>query len=152
MDGKAIEAEQHGSNGSSIAARLDAVERAVPPPEIADVWLFPPLPDVESSAEFLLFTRILEGNARALYSARMVPENGTPAHQVIVEHGSVPAERVSRIVGQLQRRLGHDAPPRHVPIEGEPDRWRSLRERTGPAGPGGEPAAETDRSRVSRAV
>lgn len=131
MDGKAREAEQRDSNGSTIAWRLNAVEHVVPPPEIADLWLFPPLPDVESSAEFLLFTRILEGNARALYSARMVPANGTPSHQVIVEHGSVPAARVSRIVGQLQRRLGHHAPPRHVPIEGEPDRWRSLLERSG---------------------
>lgn len=145
MDGKAPEAEARGSDGSTIAWRLNAVERAVPPPEIADLWLFPPLPEVESSAEFLLFTRILEGDARALYSARMVPANGTPSHQVIVEHGSVPAERVSRIVGQLQRRLGHDAPPRHVPIEGEPERWRSLLERNG--GPGPETAEEPESAR-----
>lgn len=149
MDGKAAE-ERRASNGSTIASRLNAVERIVPPPEIADLWLFPPLPDVESSAEFLLFTRILEGNARALYSARMVPANGTPSHQVVVEHGSVPAERVSRIVGQLQHRLGHGAAPRHVPIEGRPDRWRSLLERNGAEASEAAGQAQGEASRPSR--
>lgn len=115
---------------SALATRLAALEQRVPPPEIADVWLFPPLPDVVSSSEFLLFTRILDAETRALFSARMVPENGTPAHQVIVEHGSAPADRVPRLVSNLQRRLGHDAPARHVEIDGEAERWRELVEET----------------------
>jgi hypothetical protein len=109
-----------------LATRLAALERRVPPPEIADVWLFPPLPDVVSSSVFLLFTRILDPETRSLFSARMVPANGTPAHQVIVEHGTTPADRVPRLVSNLQRRLGHDAPARHVQIDGEPERWREL--------------------------
>lgn len=118
------------AGGSVLATRLTALEQRVPPPEIADVWLFPPLPDVVSSSEFLLFTRILDAETRALFSARMVPENGTPAHQVIVEHGSAPADRVPKLVSNLQRRLGHDAPARHIEIDGETERWRELVEET----------------------
>ena len=88
--------------------------------------MFPPLSGVESSAEFFLFTRFLDGGSRGLYSARMVPANGAPSHQVIVEHGRVPAERVPRLIGQLQRRLGQGAPPRHVVIDGEQQRWEDL--------------------------
>lgn len=130
--GHAVNGDATGepAGGSVLATRLAALERRVPPPEIADVWLFPPLPDVVSSSEFLLFTRILDAETRALFSARMVPENGTPAHQVIVEHGSAPADRVPRLVSNLQRRLGHDAPARHVEIDGETERWRELVEET----------------------
>ncbi len=111
---------------SSLAMRLSAVGERVPPPQIADVWLFPPLSDVESSAEFLLFTRIVDSDVRALYSARLVPANGQPTHQIIVEHGRVPADRVPRLVGRLQRRLRQDEPPRHVSIGGRLDDWLTL--------------------------
>jgi hypothetical protein len=113
MDGKAVVADGTGTNGSGIATRLDALCKAIPHIEISELWLFPPLSDVESSAEFFLFTR-------------MVPANGAPSHQVIVEHGRVPAERVPRLIGQLQRRLGQGAPPRHVVIDGEQQRWEDL--------------------------
>lgn len=111
---------------SALATRLNEVERRVPVPRIADVWLFPPLPDVVSSSEFLLFTTMLEDETRALFSARMVPENGSPAHQVIIEHGTAPAELMPKLVSNLQDRLGQVAPARHVAIEGEPERWREL--------------------------
>lgn len=126
MDGKAPVAGGMGVNGSGIETRLNGISEAVPHLEIAELWLFPPLTDVEESSEFFLFTRFLDGDARALYSARMVPENGAPAHQVIVEHGHVPAGRVPRLIGQLQRRLGRTAPPRHVVIDGKRQRWEDL--------------------------
>lgn len=138
MDAKlaaVAEVETTGTNGAelpelpdSLSARLGDLGLRVPPPAIADVWLFPPLPDLQSSAEFLLFTRILEDGSRALYSARMVPANGKPAHQVVVEHGRAPADRVPRLVNRLQRRMGQTAPARHVPIEGDPTRWEALLE------------------------
>lgn len=120
----------HAADGAALATRLDEVERHVPAPQIADVWLFPPLPDVVDSSDFLLFTQIVDGDTRTLYSARMVPANGSAAHQVIVEHGSAPADRMSRLVSGLQRRLGQSAPARHVAIDGELARWRSLVEET----------------------
>jgi hypothetical protein len=116
---------------AALATRLNEVERRVPVPRIADVWLFPPLPDVVSSAEFLLFTTMLEDETRALFSARMVPENGSPAHQVIIEHGTAPAELMPKLVSNLQDRLGQVAPARHVCIEGELESWRELVEDLG---------------------
>lgn len=133
MDAKAMNIEARSRQGlteghESLLERLGHLGRQVPPPLIADVWLFPPLPEVASSSEFLLFTRILDDGARALYSARMTPANGTPAHQVVVEHGRAPADRVMRLVSGLQRRLGHPSPARHVAIGGDHERWTALLE------------------------
>lgn len=121
---------------ASIEGRLRALGRVVPPPEIAEIWVFPPLAEVDASAEFFLFTRFQDGERRALYSARLLPENGTPARQVVVEHGSVPADRVPRLVGRLQRRLGEDRQPRHAVIDGEEGRWEALLGEAGPNGSG----------------
>lgn len=65
-----------------LARRLRAVGRAVAPEEIGELWIFPPLSERESSAEFLLFTRRLEEGRRRVYSARAAaradggPEDG----------------------------------------------------------------------------
>ncbi|WP_419942273.1 hypothetical protein [Candidatus Palauibacter sp.] len=112
----------------SRTARLGDLSRRVPPPSIGDIWLFPPLPQLEDSSEFLLFTRILEDGKRALYSARMVPANGTSAHQVVVEHGRAPADRVPSLVARLQRRLRQPTPARHVSIDGDDERWETFLE------------------------
>lgn len=143
-----------------VARRLRAVGRAVSPEEIGDLWIFPPLEDVEHSAEFLLFTRRLEEGKLRLYSARLrhaaagedpepaaangnghangngradgngngahAPNGGPPMRQEITEHGSVPADRLPGFVVRLQRRLGGAAEPRHVAIDGRPDRWHEL--------------------------
>lgn len=121
---------------ASVASRLDALASAVPPPEIAELWVFPPLAELESSAEFFLFTRFLEGHRRALCSARLQREEGASARQVVVEHGSVPADRVPRLVQRLQRRVGDEGQPVHRVIEGCEARWRELLEGP-PFGDGG---------------
>ena len=133
-----------------LARRLHEVGRAVSPSEIGELWIFPPLADVEESAEFLLFTRVLAEDRRRLYSARLrrltgeeeeLPSangNGAKAggngtghgpddrrHQ-ITEHGSVPADRVPRLVERFRRRLGEGGEPRHLVIDGSLDRWSSL--------------------------
>ncbi|MDX1578365.1 MAG: hypothetical protein R3266_07765 [Gemmatimonadota bacterium] len=130
MDAQAMGVEvrsgEEARDGGSLVARLGELGRRVAPPLIGDVWLFPPLPNVETSSEFVLFTRILDDGLRALYSARMVPANGRPAHQIIVEHGRAPADRVPKLVTGLQRRLGHPTAARHVQIEGDRDRWVDL--------------------------
>lgn len=139
-----------------LARRLHEVGRAVSPSEIGEVWIFPPLADVEESAEFLLFTRVLEEDRRRLYSARLrrlageqdatrtvdgdgrghgngngaTPaadgDGGTGRRHEITEHGSVPADRVSRLVERFRRRLGEGGEPRHLVIGGSLERWTSL--------------------------
>lgn len=144
-----------------LARRLHEVERAVSPSEIGELWIFPPLADVEESAEFLLFTRVLQEDRRRLYSARLrrlageeggeaANGNGTrPAgngdgsaarkHE-ITEHGSVPADRVPGLVERFRRRLGEGAEPTHLVIDGSVDRWSSLLPAT--AGGNGHPEGE----------
>lgn len=138
-----------------LARRLHEVGRAVSPSEIGELWIFPPLADVEDSAEFLLFTRVLEEDRRRLYSARLrrlagedgagTVEGGGRSHgngngakpaangdggtgrtHEITEHGSVPADRVSRLVERFRRRLGEGGEPRHLVIGGSLERWTSL--------------------------
>ena len=130
-----------------LARRLHEVGRAVSPSEIGELWIFPPLADVEESAEFLLFTRVLAEDRRRLYSARLRrlagEEQGRPANgngakpagdgdgapartHEITEHGSVPADRVSRLVERFRRRLGEGGEPRHLVIDGSRERWPSM--------------------------
>lgn len=127
-----------------LSRRLRDVGRAVAPREIGELWIFPPLEDVEESAEFVLFTRMGENGHRHLYSARARPAgaagNGTSSggrvpskgsegeeRQRITDHGSIPADRVPRLVERFRRRVdreGHE--PVHVVVEGTMERWREL--------------------------
>lgn len=109
-----------------VVSRLSKLTEVVPPPEICELWVFPPLRDLDDSEEFFLFTRFFEGETRRIYSARMLPANGRPAKQVVVEHGTVPADRVPGLVGRLQRRTGQEAEARHVLIDGRVQRWEQL--------------------------
>lgn len=139
-----------------LARRLHEVGRAVSPSEIGELWIFPPLADVEDSAEFLLFTRVLEEDRRRLYSARLRRlageedaaraadghgagrgngngakpaangDRGTGRRHEITEHGSVPADRIPRLVERFRRRLGEGGEPRHLVIGGSLERWTSL--------------------------
>lgn len=113
--------------GQSVGLRLRELGRTIPPSEIAELWVFPPLSALEGSAEFFLFT-CFDGDRRRLYSACLPPgvkPNGTTG-QTITEHGLVPADRVPRMVDGLQRRLGDLAEPRHVQIGGCAVRWAEL--------------------------
>ena len=49
-----------------LAIRLRALEHSVSPAEISDLWVFPPLPDLEDSGDFVLFTRVLPDEMRRI--------------------------------------------------------------------------------------
>ena len=71
--------EQKGRSddiGTSVASRLRDLGRRVTPTEISDIWVFPPLPHLEGSGEFLLFTRILPDEMRHLCGAEFVEWTG----------------------------------------------------------------------------
>lgn len=122
---------------SAVAARLRHLTREIPPVEIADLWIFPPLADLEGSSEFFLLTRLNGEEALRVYSARLPvggSQNGngrgdahrSPAEQEIVEHGSVPADRLDRLVEGFRRRLGDDREPLHFAIGGCEASWTTL--------------------------
>ncbi|MFQ5678179.1 MAG: hypothetical protein ACE5HP_01810 [Gemmatimonadota bacterium] len=126
MDEVASLAGPTRAEDSPVAVRLQALARTVPPTEIGELWVFPPLEALEGSAEFFLFTRRVGEERRGLYSARLEGENGSGERQVVVEHGSVPADRVPRLVDRLQRRLGEGFRPYHAVIDGSTVRWEEL--------------------------
>lgn len=75
-----------------LTRRLRALARAVSPEELGELWIFPPLSDMDGSAEFLLFTRRLERDRRRVYSARMAfrAENGGPEAGVAAAGNGTP--------------------------------------------------------------
>lgn len=144
-------AGQAGRLSVEVARRLRAIGRSISPAEIADIWVFPPLAELETSAEFFLFTRVDGEGRRRLYTARLggngghAGENGAPPgrgapsdadgsgyrspdglEQVIIEHGAVPADRVGRLVARFRRRLGEERDPVHLAVGGREGRWESL--------------------------
>lgn len=164
---------------TELVRRLQAVGRAVTPEEIGELWIFPPLDEVEASAEFLLFTRMVRDDQRRLYSAGLrnpeagdgAPADGRPSsngtssngtagtegngqrRQRITDHGTVPADRVPRLVNRFRRRLDEDEhEPVHVVIEGTLARWRELlpepsgNGRSDPAAGGADDGTGPDRS------
>lgn len=169
MDERA--AERPEALPSELAWRLREVESTISPEEIAHLWVFPPLSDVEHSTEFLLFTRYLENERRRLYTARVPAEmlgtvrassSGTAsvnggrngnggaedggsngrAGQEIRDHGTVPAERMPRFVEKFLRRLdGETGTPIHVEVNGCRERWSALQR---PSANGSE-GSESDR-------
>lgn len=83
--GTASESNGKRANGSAalsddieqaVATRLRDLGRRVSPTEISDIWVFPPLPHLEGSGEFLLFTRILPDEMRHLCGAEFVEWKG----------------------------------------------------------------------------
>ena len=75
---------------SDLAVRLRALEHSVSPAEISDLWVFPPLPDLEDSGDFVLFTRVLPDEMRRICRAEFaeaVATNGN-GHQVNGRNGN----------------------------------------------------------------
>ncbi len=118
------------SISAQLAKRLRHLGEAIPPAEIAELWIFPPMVELENSSEFFIFTRFFNGKGRRVYSAGLsgIAEDDTiPVDdQEILEHGSVPHDRVPRLVERFQRRLGENREPHHLVIEGCEERWATL--------------------------
>lgn len=123
-----------GNGTTSISAqlteRLKHLGEAIPPSEIAELWIFPPMVELENSSEFFIFTRFFNGKGRRVYSAGLngiADADPVPVDdQEILEHGSVPHDRVPRLVERFQRRLGENREPHHLIIEGCEERWTKL--------------------------
>lgn len=73
MDGSAEDGPERLSE--AMSRRLHELEETVPPSEIGEVWVFPPLDEPEGTEEFVLFTRLGENGTRRLYSSRVPPSD-----------------------------------------------------------------------------
>jgi hypothetical protein len=162
MDGARVDDADDLELTAELTRRLRQLEAFVPPEEMGELWIFPPLDEPHEAREFVLFTRMAGDDERAVYSARHrgagtdgVPEpeargeaqNGHPPpegsggdapEQAVIEHGRAPAERIPGLVRDLLRRLGDDRAPAHVDIQGSRRRWDELVTRAAGSEPTGE--------------
>lgn len=73
MDGSAEDGHERLSD--ELSRRLHDLEETVPPSEIGELWVFPPLEEPEGTEEFVLFTRLGDNGTRRLYSSRVPPSD-----------------------------------------------------------------------------
>ena len=132
--------DQPGIISELTARRLRRLAGRIPPDELSEIWVFPPLEDVEGSDEFHLFTRRMsEGVYRvcaAEFPSESEPEKKTEGgsggpidgraagEPRVTVYGAVPESRVSRLVAGFRDRLGDGREPLYLPIYGSLERWR----------------------------
>jgi len=102
------------------AGRLRYLAGRIPPEELSEVWVFPPLDDVEGSDEFHLFTRRMSEGVYRVCAAEFAGE----AQARVSVYGAVPESRVQRVVDGFRDRLGESREPLYLPIFGSVARWR----------------------------
>lgn len=133
------------------AARLRRLAGRIPPEELSEVWVFPPLEDIEGSDEFHLFTRRMSEGVYRVCAAEFPGDGGkngaagggngaagdsaSGSSATIVDgkkageprvtvYGAVPESRVPRLVAGFRDRLGDGREPLYLPIYGSLERWR----------------------------
>lgn len=133
------------------AARLRRLAGRIPPDELSEVWVFPPLEDIEGSDEFHLFTRRMSEGVFRVCAAEFPGDggkndaaggtNGSAAGSAtgssattgdgkkageprVTVYGAVPESRVPRLVAGFRDRLGDGREPLYLPIYGSLERWR----------------------------
>ena len=136
------------------AGRLRRLAGRIPPDELSEIWVFPPLQDVEGSDEFHLFTRRMSEGVYRVCAAEFPGEaksgaaaNGPAASAAasngaaaagsgqveaaageprVTVYGAVPESRVPRLVAGFRDRLGDGREPLYLPIYGSLERWRLV--------------------------
>ncbi len=112
-----------------LAARLRAISESIPASQIAELWVFPPLPNRETTSEFLLLTCYDGAGRRRIVTAHVEAQSTDPENdeyewiQKLEEHGAAPEDWVAGIPDRLLRRLADAGVPEVVEIAGEPERW-----------------------------
>jgi hypothetical protein len=113
---------QNGNVTPETIERLRKLAGSIPPEELSEVWVFPPLADLEDSEEFILFTRQMAEGVFRICAAEF--SQGEAARVTV--YGAVPETRVMSLVGGFQRRLGDRREPLYLPIFGSNERWRLV--------------------------
>lgn len=95
-----------------------AVAEAMPPPEIARIWLFPPVRREGREWGTAVVARQVEGGRVRVYTAGYVlvtrgRERGQ-AKVLLDEVGESPAEVVDQVIRGVQQRAGETEPPAEI--------------------------------------
>lgn len=125
-----------------LATALAAAAARIPPSRIAEAWIFPPrrVAAKESGLAVLVVNAAETGDARrTIWTLRyeLEPGKGGKATRtdVLEEQGTVPPDRVPRIVEGVLRRLEGESDAPDVRAIGGEEEWAALLEELGaPAG------------------
>ena len=135
-----------------LGAALAAASGRVAPESVDQVWLFPPrrLAAKEAGLAVLVVTAAEEDGKerRAIFTLRYEAETGKKAVRVdrLEEQGTVPPDRVGRIVEGVLRRLegGEADAPDIRELRGDVDAWEALLRELGAVVPPRPDAATLD--------
>ena len=120
-----------------LGAALASVVDRIPPDRVEQVWLFPPrrVGAKESGLAVLVVTAGDDGDdgdaGRTIWTVRYDAETGkggkVQAAHALEEQGTVPPDRVGRIVDGVVRRLEAESDAPDVrELAGDPAAWRAL--------------------------
>ena len=122
----------------NLGAALAGVVGFVPPARVEQVWVFPPrqIGAKESGLAVLVAVPLDDEARRMIYTLRYeaITEKGkTTRADRLEEQGTVPPDRVDRIIDGVVRRLeGADPSPPDIRDTGrDPEAWRALLEELG---------------------
>ena len=127
----------------NLGAALAAVADRFPAERLAQVWIFPPrrLAAKESGLAVLVVTLDdAEDDRRTIWTLRYEATAGKGGRvertDALEEQGTVPPDRVGRIVEGVVRRLdGEGGAPDVRELEGDPEAWRALLDELGAPAP-----------------
>ncbi len=119
----------------TLADFMDRLSSRIPVDRIEEIWIFPPRKAGFGDSTVLAVSafeadpdrrRIATGQ----FSVTKDPKGKPIIEEAINEHGTAPADRVSRVIEGVLRRMGDDlsAVPRHITIAGDLQAWARLRE------------------------
>lgn len=133
---------QKDTQNPHLGAALAAVAERFPPERLAQVWIFPPRRvAARESGLAVLVVRAdqAEDDRETIWTLRyeLEPDRGTVKRtDTLDEQGTVPPDRVGRIVDGVVRRLeGEGDPPDVRELEGDPEAWAALLRELGAPGP-----------------
>ncbi|MBV9109016.1 MAG: hypothetical protein JO306_06395 [Gemmatimonadetes bacterium] len=133
---------QKDTQNSHLGAALAAVADRFPPERLAQVWIFPPrrVAARESGLAVLVVRAEEAGDDRqTIWTLRYELESAkgkVTRTDALEEQGTVPPDRVARIVDGVVRRLeGEGDPPDVRELDGDPEAWAVLLRELGTAAP-----------------
>lgn len=124
-----------GAVNPALAAALAAAAERIPPERVDAVWLFPARQLGARESGLAVLSVFPEGDeaqrTRTIHTLHYVVEPPAPRARAVrtdelAEQGTVPLDRVDRIIEGVLRRLDVPETPDVRETAGDADRWREL--------------------------
>ena len=115
-----------------LQASLAHVTGRVPPAEVDQVWIFPRRKRGRRASGLCVIVAYgdaARSDARRVFTLRYDVEpgrRGAERNVSLVEEGSAPAERITRIIEGVARRAEEDGVPVRIDVRGSEAAWQTL--------------------------